>query len=149
MRMGMFMLRAKTGDVRRLQWIAPGLLFGSAMSVAIVIVSAYGVVKVIEAYSAYAGNSHRVGALAAPDWLPAPGQAAIATELGFAPRSVTDLIDALEREGFAQRFDDPADRRSRLIRITDSGACARQSAGVPLIYWLTRTSRAPANGPVI
>lgn len=62
------MLRAKTGDVRRLQWIAPGLLFGSAMSVAIVIVSAYGVVKVIEAYSAYAGNSHRVGALAAPDW---------------------------------------------------------------------------------
>ena len=55
-------------------------------------------------------------------------QAAIATEFGFAPRSVTDLIDALEREGFAQRFDDPADRRSRLIRITDSGTCALQSA---------------------
>ncbi len=62
------MLRSETGDVRRLQWVAPGLLFGCAMSVAIVIVSAYGVVKVLEAYSAYAANSHAVGALAAPDW---------------------------------------------------------------------------------
>ena len=55
-------------------------------------------------------------------------QAAIAAELGFAPRSVTDLIDALEREGFAQRFDDPTDRRSRLIRITDSGSTTLESA---------------------
>ena len=62
------MLRSRTGDVRRLQWIAPGLLFSCAMSVAIVIVSAYGVVKVLEAYAAFAENSRGFGALAAPDW---------------------------------------------------------------------------------
>ncbi len=55
-------------------------------------------------------------------------QAAIAAEFGFAPRSVTDLIDGLERDGLAERLDDPADRRSRLVRITTTGARARESA---------------------
>ncbi len=62
------MLRSGVGDARRLQWIAPGLLFSCAMSLAIIIVSAYGVVKVLETYAAFAANSHGVGALAAPDW---------------------------------------------------------------------------------
>jgi DNA-binding MarR family transcriptional regulator len=55
-------------------------------------------------------------------------QAAIAVEFGFAPRSITDLVDGLEREGLAERIDNPGDRRSRLVRITDSGAIALESA---------------------
>jgi DNA-binding MarR family transcriptional regulator len=55
-------------------------------------------------------------------------QSAIALELGFAPRSVTDLVDGLEREGLAERVENPADRRSRLVQITGSGSIALESA---------------------
>lgn len=55
-------------------------------------------------------------------------QAGIACELGVAPRSVTDLVDALERDGYAERVDDPADRRSRQVRLTASGSVALESA---------------------
>lgn len=55
-------------------------------------------------------------------------QAALATELGFAPRSITDLVDGLERDGLARRVDNPADRRSRLVQITDTGSVALESA---------------------
>ena len=40
-------------------------------------------------------------------------QSTLAIRLGFAPRSVTDTVDSLERAGLAQRSDDPADRRFR------------------------------------
>jgi DNA-binding MarR family transcriptional regulator len=55
-------------------------------------------------------------------------QASIATEFGFAPRSITEVVDALERDHLAERLDDPSDRRSRLVRITDSGVVALDSA---------------------
>ena len=55
-------------------------------------------------------------------------QAAIATHFGFAPRSITDLVDALERDALAERVDCPSDRRSRLVRITPAGAIALESA---------------------
>jgi DNA-binding MarR family transcriptional regulator len=55
-------------------------------------------------------------------------QAAVASELGFAPRSVTDTLDALEREGLATRNLDPHDRRARLVEITPAGRDALERA---------------------
>lgn len=45
----------------------------------------------------------------------------IAVRFAFAPRSVTEAIDGLEREGLATRVPDPHDRRAKLISLTDSG----------------------------
>lgn len=55
-------------------------------------------------------------------------QAALASLLGFAPRSVTDTVDALEREGFASRTADPHDRRARIVEITAPGQVALKKA---------------------
>ena len=57
-------------------------------------------------------------------------QAAVATCLGFAPRSVTETLDALEREGLATRGPDPTDRRAWLVEITPAGAIAYDRAVV-------------------
>jgi DNA-binding MarR family transcriptional regulator len=51
-------------------------------------------------------------------------QAALAARLGFAPRSVTDAVEALERDGLAERADDPVDRRARIVGITPAGSGA-------------------------
>ena len=55
-------------------------------------------------------------------------QSELAAEFGFAPRSVTDLVDGLEREGLAERLADPSDKRARLVSITESGASTLESA---------------------
>jgi DNA-binding MarR family transcriptional regulator len=51
-------------------------------------------------------------------------QAALAQELGQAPRSVTQSVEALEREGLVERAPDPDDGRSKLVRLTPKGADA-------------------------
>ena len=51
-------------------------------------------------------------------------QAALAQELGQAPRSVTQSLEALEREGLVARAPDPDDGRSKLVRLTPKGARA-------------------------
>jgi DNA-binding MarR family transcriptional regulator len=48
----------------------------------------------------------------------------LATRLGLAPRSVTEALDALEREGLIIRTPDPDDRRAKRLAITSSGAAA-------------------------
>jgi DNA-binding MarR family transcriptional regulator len=48
-------------------------------------------------------------------------QQALAEAFGFAPRSITDMVDGLERDGLAERLEDPSDRRAKLVRITASG----------------------------
>jgi DNA-binding MarR family transcriptional regulator len=48
-------------------------------------------------------------------------QATLAGLLGFAPRSVTETVDALEREGLVKRTEDEHDRRARIVTITPSG----------------------------
>jgi DNA-binding MarR family transcriptional regulator len=61
----------------------------------------------------------------------APGpmrQQALAECFGFAPRSITDMVDGLERDGLAERLDDPADRRAKLVRITPAGRLAVDAA---------------------
>ncbi|MEO9138877.1 MAG: MarR family transcriptional regulator [Jatrophihabitans sp.] len=55
-------------------------------------------------------------------------QATLAGLLGFAPRSVTETIDGLERDELVTRTEDPHDRRSRIIALTASGRDALQVA---------------------
>jgi DNA-binding MarR family transcriptional regulator len=45
----------------------------------------------------------------------------IATLFDLAPRSVTEALDGLERDGLIRRNPDPRDRRVKLVSITDAG----------------------------
>ncbi len=45
----------------------------------------------------------------------------IASAVGISPRSLTDLVDALARDGYLRRLADPHDRRSVLIELTPEG----------------------------
>jgi DNA-binding MarR family transcriptional regulator len=55
-------------------------------------------------------------------------QATLAGLLGFAPRSVTEAVDILERDGFVTRTEDPHDRRARIVTLTASGRDALETA---------------------
>ena len=57
-------------------------------------------------------------------------QATLASLLGFAPRSVTDTVDALERDGLVTRAGCPNDRRARLVALTPAGVEASEHAAV-------------------
>jgi DNA-binding MarR family transcriptional regulator len=46
----------------------------------------------------------------------------IATALGYSPRTITEALDALERDGLMTRTPDPADRRAKILTITKKGA---------------------------
>jgi DNA-binding MarR family transcriptional regulator len=51
-------------------------------------------------------------------------QSVLATDFGLSPHSITDIVDALERLGLAERRPDATDRRAKLVAITDAGeAC--------------------------
>jgi DNA-binding MarR family transcriptional regulator len=51
-------------------------------------------------------------------------QSVLAADFGMAPHSITDAVDALERQGLAERQPDPTDRRAKLVAITGAGeAC--------------------------
>lgn len=45
----------------------------------------------------------------------------LADDLGVTARSVTTMVDALEREGLLTRAPDPEDRRATLLRLTADG----------------------------
>ncbi|WP_314172296.1 MarR family winged helix-turn-helix transcriptional regulator [Streptomyces winkii] len=51
-------------------------------------------------------------------------QSTLARELSQAPRSVTQFVEALEREGLVERAADPDDARSKLVRLTPQGSKA-------------------------
>ncbi|TDW15582.1 MarR family winged helix-turn-helix transcriptional regulator [Kribbella kalugense] len=51
-------------------------------------------------------------------------QSALAEALGHAPRSVTQAVEALEREGLVERTTSAEDRRSKLVTLTPPGATA-------------------------
>ncbi|MGG5257817.1 MarR family winged helix-turn-helix transcriptional regulator [Phycicoccus avicenniae] len=46
----------------------------------------------------------------------------LAQHLRVAPRSVTDVVDALEERGLARRSPDPVDRRAQVVSVTDEGS---------------------------
>jgi DNA-binding MarR family transcriptional regulator len=46
----------------------------------------------------------------------------LSEHLHIAPRSTTEVVDALERRDLVRRRPDPADRRATLVELTDSGA---------------------------
>lgn len=60
----------------------------------------------------------------------AMNQAALAGLLNFAPRSVTDIVDALERDALVSRVEDPCDRRARLVSLTPAGSDAYAAAQI-------------------
>lgn len=49
----------------------------------------------------------------------------LADALRIAPRSVTDVVDALESKGLVERRPDPADRRASVVVVTDAGRRTR------------------------
>lgn len=50
----------------------------------------------------------------------------LATELGIAPRSATDVVDALENAGLVQRTANTSDRRAIDLRLTEEGVALRR-----------------------
>jgi DNA-binding MarR family transcriptional regulator len=60
-------------------------------------------------------------------------QNALAGTFDLAPRTVTELVDGLEKMGYVERRVDPADRRVRQVHITESGRRAHEQA------WAVRT----------
>jgi DNA-binding MarR family transcriptional regulator len=54
---------------------------------------------------------------------------ALADEFGVAPRTITDVVDTLERDGLAARRPDPTDRRALLVALTSEGETAVAVAG--------------------
>jgi DNA-binding MarR family transcriptional regulator len=57
-------------------------------------------------------------------------QNVLATDFGLSPHSITDLVDALERLGLAERRPDSTDRRAKLVAITDAGEASLNVANV-------------------
>lgn len=53
-----------------------------------------------------------------------PRLSVLADRLRIAPRSVTEVIDALEEKGLVRRESDPGDRRAVVVRLTDEGRAA-------------------------
>ncbi len=47
---------------------------------------------------------------------------ALSDHLHIAPRSTTEVVDALESRGLAERRADPGDRRATLVELTEDGA---------------------------
>lgn len=56
---------------------------------------------------------------------PPPAMKAIAAQLHCDPSSVTFLADRLLAKGLIARAEDPHDRRSKVVRLTDEGARTR------------------------
>ena len=61
----------------------------------------------------------------AADRAEAPRLRDLADALRIAPRSVTDVVDALEAKGYVTRQPDPHDRRASVVVVTDAGRQVR------------------------
>jgi DNA-binding MarR family transcriptional regulator len=60
----------------------------------------------------------------------------VATFFGYAPRTVTEAIDGLERDGLVRRDPDPEDRRAKRIVLTPPGEAAAKAAGISRIHFV-------------
>lgn len=66
-------------------------------------------------------NPHQVRALYVVGQSDGARLSVLAERLRVAPRSATDVVDALEDKGLVERTPDPADRRATLVRLTPTG----------------------------
>ena len=66
----------------------------------------------------------------------------LAAWLGQAPRTVTEALDGLERDGLIERTPDAVDRRVKRVAITEEG-CRAIAATEPLRHRLTSEIFAP------
>ncbi|GAA3290475.1 MarR family winged helix-turn-helix transcriptional regulator [Streptomyces cinereospinus] len=55
-------------------------------------------------------------------------QGTLAAAFAVTPRTITELVDGLQRDGLVERRDDPADRRARLVCLTPAGRLADEQA---------------------
>ncbi|USX53358.1 MarR family winged helix-turn-helix transcriptional regulator [Lentzea sp. HUAS12] len=51
-------------------------------------------------------------------------QTRLATELGMAARSITQAVEAMERDGLVERSADAADKRAKVVSATPAGLTA-------------------------
>lgn len=72
----------------------------------------------------------------------------LAEHLRIAPRSATEVVDALEAKGLVERSPDPTDRRATLVSLTERGRAlaedvrrARGAESARLFDRLTATDR--------
>jgi DNA-binding MarR family transcriptional regulator len=61
----------------------------------------------------------------------------IAEAFGHAPRTTTEAIDGLERDGLVRRDPDPDDRRAKRISVTPAGLAAVGVSGPILAQYLS------------
>jgi DNA-binding MarR family transcriptional regulator len=70
----------------------------------------------------------------------------LAEHLRIAPRSTTEVVDALEEKGLVTRSPDPGDRRATLVSLTDRGRAlaeeVRRTRGVASEQLLERLTQA-------
>jgi DNA-binding MarR family transcriptional regulator len=60
----------------------------------------------------------------------------LAVSFGYAPRTVTEAIDGLERNGLVRRDPDPEDRRAKRISLTPAGEKAVESAEASRLHYM-------------
>jgi DNA-binding MarR family transcriptional regulator len=65
-------------------------------------------------------------------------QSVLAADFELSPHSITDIVDGLERFGLAERRPDPADRRAKLVAITDAGQASLDVANATRERLLTQ-----------
>ena len=68
-------------------------------------------------------------------------QAQLAAELGMAPRSITQAVETMERDGLLHRSEDTGDRRAKVVTVTDQGAAALAAGEAAGDELLRRTFR--------
>jgi DNA-binding MarR family transcriptional regulator len=68
-------------------------------------------------------------------------QAKLATELGLAARSITQAVEAMERDGLVRRTSDAEDRRAKMVTATAEGTralAAGETAGDEILRRIFR-----------
>jgi DNA-binding MarR family transcriptional regulator len=100
------------------------------------------------AFAAYDVTPSQVRAIRVLDKLGGVRSKELADQLRIAPRSATEVVDALEAKGLVARSADPHDRRATLVALTDRGRElseeVRRARGVEserMFERLTRTDR--------
>jgi DNA-binding MarR family transcriptional regulator len=94
-------------------------------------------------------SPHHARALQVVGDLGSPRLGTVAERLRIAPRSATEVIDALEERGLIERAPDDSDRRAIRVSLTTRGRqllaevdAARRAAGAEHFASLTATERA-------